>query len=347
MSDHRREVALHHAVRLTRCAASLMIRGMGERRRPWVGVSGQHARLLALIDRVARNNVELLFIGETGVGKEQYARYAHERSARRDKPFVPVNCGSIPADLFENELFGHVGGAFTGARPSATGLVAAAEGGTLFFDEVDALAPPNQVKLLRLLQEKEYRRLGEARSQTADVRILAATNRDLVRAARAGSFREDLMFRLRVVPITVPPLRERSEDVLPLLDAFVSWYAEEYDTPPIALATAARDALVRYPWPGNIRELENLVRNLTCVHPGEVIEPAQLPLLDSVNGKNGQSSGSFHQLKSTVVATFERKYIEDTLAAADGNIARAARTAGKPRRAFFELMRKHGITPQR
>jgi DNA-binding NtrC family response regulator len=320
---------------------------VSERRKPWVGASQQHQELLALIDRVARNNVELLFSGETGVGKEQYARYAHERSPRRDRPFVPVNCGSIPADLFENELFGHVGGAFTGARPSATGLVAAAEGGSLFFDEVDALAPANQVKLLRLLQEKEYRRLGEARAHDADVRVLAATNRDLVRAARTGAFREDLMFRLRVVPIAISPLRERPDDILPLVDTFVPWYAEEYDVKPIALSQPAREHLVRYSWPGNIRELENLVRNLTCVHPGLMIESAQLPLLAVTNGKDNPANGSFQQAKSTIVAEFERQYLERALDAAGGNIARAARTAGKPRRAFFELMRKHGIHPRR
>src|SRR5262249_19284771 len=153
------------------------------------------------------------------------------------------------------------------------GLVAAAEGGSLFFDEVDALAPANQVKLLRLLQEKEYRRLGEARAHGADVRVLAATNRDLVRTARAGAFREDLMFRLRVVPIAIPPLRERPDDVLPLIDTFVPWYAEEYGVEPIALSQPAREHLLHYSWPGNIRELENLVRNLTCVHPGQRIEP--------------------------------------------------------------------------
>jgi len=328
-------------------SGSLGVNEMGGRHKPWVGVSEQHLALLALIDRVAQNNIELLFVGETGVGKEQYARYAHEQSPRCDRPFVPVNCGSIPADLFENELFGHVGGAFTGARPQAVGLVAAAEGGTLFFDEVDALAPANQVKLLRFLQEKEYRRLGEARTQDADVRVLAATNRDLVRAARTGAFREDLMFRLRVVPVAIPPLRDRSADVLPLIDAFVPWYAEEYRLDPIELSGSARDHLVHYSWPGNIRELENLVRNLTCVHPGQVVEPAQLPLLPEVPRTNGHSNGSFQKQKSSIVAEFERKYLEEALDAAGGNIARAARTAGKPRRAFFELMRKHGINARR
>jgi DNA-binding NtrC family response regulator len=318
---------------------------MGGRQKPWVGESQQHRDLRALIERVARNNVELLFTGETGVGKEQYARYAHEQSPRCEKPFVPVNCGAIPADLFENELYGHIGGAFTGARAQALGLVAAAEGGTLFFDEVDALAPANQVKLLRFLQEKEYRRLGEARAQGADVRVLAATNRDLVKASRAGTFREDLMFRLRVVPIAIPPLRDRPADILPLIDAFVPWYAEQYELAPVRFSESARELLCHYGWPGNVRELENLVRNVTCVQPGQTIELAELPLLAEANGR--KTNGSFQRLKSTIVAEFERKYVEEALQAADGNITRAARSAGKPRRAFFELMRKYGIQSRR
>lgn len=309
--------------------------------KPWVGESEAHKQLLDLLARLARTDVEILFSGETGVGKEQYARFVHQQSPRAEAPFVAVNCGSIPPDLFENELFGHVAGAFTGARPRSVGLVAAAEGGTLFFDEVDALAPQNQVKLLRLLQEKEYRRLGEASAQSANVRVLAATNRDLVRASRAGQFRDDLLFRLRVVPVTVPPLRERRDDILPLLDAFTIWYAEQYSLNKILFTPAARQALKNYSWPGNIRELENLVRNLTCVHPGSVIEREQLPILEDVTVS--LASGSLKRTKSALINEFERKYLEQALAEAEGNIAQAARAAGKPRRAFWELMRKHGI----
>jgi DNA-binding NtrC family response regulator len=313
--------------------------------KPWIGVSEAHRRLLELIDRVAQTDVELLFSGETGVGKEQYARYAHDRSARHGQPFIAVNCGSIPPELFENELFGHVSGAFTGARTTAAGLVEAAHGGTLFFDEVDALAPANQVKLLRLLQQKEYRRLGDTRSQHTTARIVAATNRDLVRAARAGTFREDLLFRLRVVPVTVPPLRERRDDILPLLDAFTAWYAAVYRLAPVAFSPCARARLFDYGWPGNVREVENVVRHATCVHPGAVIEAGALPLLGDAAGAG--PAGSFKRAKSTLVADFERKFLEDALAAAEGNIARAARSSGKPRRAFYELMRKHGVVARR
>jgi DNA-binding NtrC family response regulator len=313
--------------------------------KPWIGLSEAHRNVIALIERVALTDVELLFCGETGVGKEQYARYAHQSSTRSAGPFVPVNCGSIPPDLFENELFGHIGGAFTGARARACGLVEAAAGGTLFFDEVDALAPPNQVKLLRLLQEKEYRRLGDARAQHSNARIVAATNRDLVRAARAGQFREDLLFRLRVVPLVVPPLRDRRDDILPLLDAFTGWYATSYGLAAILFTPEARAVLREYRWPGNVRELENLVRHLTCVHPGVVIEASQLPLVGELTDE--VPAGSFKRAKSTLVAEFERKFLEDALAAADGNIAQAARSSGKPRRAFFELMRKYGVVARR
>ncbi|TMQ14264.1 MAG: sigma-54-dependent Fis family transcriptional regulator [Deltaproteobacteria bacterium] len=312
--------------------------------KPWIGVSDAHRRLLELIERVAPTDVELLFYGETGVGKEHYARYAHDRSPRHQRPFVPVNCGSIPAELFENELFGHVGGAFTGARTRAAGLIEAAEDGTLFFDEVDALAPANQVKLLRLLQQKEYRRLGDTRAQHTTARIVAATNRDLVSAARAGRFRDDLLFRLRVVPVTVPPLRERRDDILPLLDAFTAWYASAYGLATIAFTAEARARLRDYGWPGNVREVENLVRHLTCVHPGALVDAAELPLLGD---PAGGPAGSFKHAKSALVAEFERKFLEDALEAADGNIARAARLSGKPRRAFFALMRKHGVIARR
>ena len=190
-----------------------------------------------------------------------------------------MNCGALPADLLENELFGHVGGAFTGARPSSEGLVAAAERGTLFLDEVDSLTPVGQVKLLRFLQEKEYRRLGETRIRRANVRIVAATNANLVTAVRDGRFREDLFFRLRVVPLEVPPLCDRISDIQLLVEEFAARFAESYGLPGISVSDEALQRLTSYKWPGNIRELENCVNYLTCLQLGRPIEPMDLPLL--------------------------------------------------------------------
>src|SRR5215813_14277654 len=196
---------------------------------PLIGCSEAHCQLLDRLAKVAGTDAEILISGPSGVGKELYARYAHNCSPRGKAAFVPVNCGALPPELVENELFGHVGGAFTGARPHGEGLVAAAESGALFLDEVDSLALIAQVKLLRFLQEKEYRRLGETRLRRANLRIIAATNTDLLAAVREGWFREDLFFRLRVVPIEVPSLQERPCDIPLLLGAYVTRYAEVYN----------------------------------------------------------------------------------------------------------------------
>jgi len=327
--------------------------------KPWVGVSPAHEELLATLVRVAPKDVEILISGPTGVGKELYARFAHERSRRGGRAFVPVNCGSIPSELLENELFGHVGGAFTGARPLSDGLVAEADGGTLFLDEIDTLSMPNQVKLLRFIQEKEYRRLGEGRIRRADVRIIAATNADLVEASNQRRFREDLLFRLRVVPIVVPPLCARTADVMAIFDALADWYAERYELPRIVLTHRAEERILAYRWPGNVRELENCVRYLTCLQLARPVDPADLPLI-SLHASEGApvsnlmdaqytcdvagAAAHFRTAKAALVREFERTYVARALQAANGNIARAARAAGKPRRAFFELMRKHRLT---
>jgi DNA-binding NtrC family response regulator len=313
-----------------------------------VGRSPAHQNLLSQIRRVAPANVEVLVSGPTGVGKELYARLLHRLSPRSAEAFVPVNCGALPADLFENELFGHVGGAFTGARPRTEGLVMEADRGTLFLDEVDSLAPTSQVKLLRLIQEKEYRRLGESRTRRADIRIVAATNADLQTAVREKRFREDLFFRLRVVPIEVPPLRERREDIPPLLSTYIAQYAQAYGLPTVTFTRAALERLRAYSWPGNVRELENCIRYLTCLrHPGPV-DVAGLPLLEGEPAPRFEEPDltglSLRDAKRELVTRFERAYLERALHESRGNIARAARQSGKARRAFFELMRKHGVT---
>lgn len=312
-----------------------------------VGRSLEHQRLLAQLARVAPTMTEVLITGPTGVGKERYARYLHEQS-RQHGGFVAINCGALPPDLLENELFGHVAGAFTGAHLKSEGLIASAEAGTLFLDEVDSLALPSQVKLLRFIQEREYRRLGENRLRRADVRIVAATNADLLEAVRDGRFRADLFFRLRVVPIRVPPLRERPADILPLLDSFTLHYAAAYGLPPVEYSRGALRWLEDYAWPGNARELENCVRYLTALQLGRPVEPSDIDLLDPESSHPELAPRlrldlAFQRAKRNLIDDFERRYITEALRRNGGNISRAARASGKARRAFFELMRKHGL----
>jgi DNA-binding NtrC family response regulator len=302
------------------------------------------------LEKVAPTDAEVLISGPTGVGKELYANFIHHHSARAKASFVPVNCGGLPVELIENELFGHVGGAFTGARPHSDGLVAAAEGGTLFFDEIDSLPLPCQAKLLRFLQDKEYRRLGETRLRHSNVRIIAATNADLVAAVRAKSFREDLFFRLRVVPVEVPSLAQRPGDIPSLVDTFVERCSGTYRLPRVVFGDRALDRLKSYSWPGNIRELENCVKYLTCLQLARPVDLSDLPLLLENETDDGlpmdalAKAGPLRALKRELVSEFERTYLESALRCSGGNIAAAARASGKPRRAFFELMRKRGVT---
>jgi len=317
--------------------------------KPWVGVSDAHRHLLTRIETISVTDAEVLITGPSGVGKEHYARHVHETSRRARAEFVPVNCGSIPDELFENELFGHVGGAFTGARLHSDGLIAAAEGGTLFLDELDALSQRNQTKLLRFIQEKEYRRLGDARARKANLRIVAATNADLVDAVRAGRFREDLLFRIRVIPIEVPPLCDRTDDIIEIFEAYATWYAELYGVARIVMLDSAMALIRSYPWPGNIRELENCVHYLTCLHLTRPVDPADLPLLAAQRQPAaaalpaGSLPTDLGRAKIALVNGYEAGVVRLALEQYSGNITHAARAVGKPRRAFFELMRRHGI----
>lgn len=314
------------------------------------GDSPAHRGLLKTLTRLARVDVEVLIAGPTGVGKELYAQYVHQQSHRIDSTFVPLNCGALADTLFENELFGHVGGAFTGARQQSKGLIEAAEGGTLFLDEVDSLSPSSQIKLLRFLQEREYRKLGETRLRRADVRVVAATNASLDAAVQTGRFREDLFFRLRVAPVYVPPLRERREDLVALTGVFIDECAESYQLPRIQLSSAAVARLHDYSWPGNVRELENCIRYLTCMALDRPVQPTDLPLLDRTGAGTSQEPESssvtdrpFKEAKRIAVNRFECEYLKGALTRYRGNVSRAARASGKARRAFFELMRKHNL----
>jgi len=232
---------------------------------------------LEVIARSAGHDVAVLLRGENGTGKGVLARLLHSRSPRHEHPFVLVNCPTLSEELLASELFGHARGAFTGAVKDQEGRVEAAEGGTVFLDEIGEISPGLQAKLLRFLQEKRFERVGETRTRTADVRIVAATNRDLEEEVRAGRFREDLLYRLNVVEVTAPPLRERTEDILPLARRFIAFFARQSRRQPPELSAAAERVLLSYPWPGNVRELRNGIERALILAPGQVLEPESFP----------------------------------------------------------------------
>jgi DNA-binding NtrC family response regulator len=292
------------------------------------------------IPLMARCDATVLITGETGTGKELCARAIHYTSPRAGQPFVPVNCGAIPLELMENELFGHERGAFTGAVQAQMGLIQAANTGTLFLDEVDSMPLSAQVKLLRFIQEKEYRPLGSVKTQRADVRLIAATNNDCAEMVKLGKLRQDLFYRLNVLPLKLPPLRERRSDIPLLAQHFLEKFAAESDKDPPTLDEDAMLLLTLYDWPGNVRELENVMARAVALCEQDVIAPLHLclPL-----GTEPSQLSSFQEEKSCVVAQFERTYIQKLLLAYKGNISKAARAAHKNRRAFWQLMRKHRI----
>ena len=310
--------------------------------RQLIGESPTFLAEISKIPTMTRCDVSVLISGETGTGKEVCARAIHYLSSRAHSPFVPVNCGAIPAELVENELFGHERGAFTDASTSQCGLIHEAEGGTLFLDEVDSLPALAQIKLLRFLQEKEYRRLGSTKTYQADVRIIAATNSDLEEAVRTGKLRRDLYYRLNILLLTLPPLRERREDIPLLAHHFLAKYAAEFKKPVMDFSADVIPALVCYDWPGNVRELEHVVERAVALSEQAVIGRTDI-VLPHVGTSAPQDS--FQEAKAKVVALFERTYIADLLLAHQGNITRAARAARKNRRAFWQLMHKYGIDP--
>jgi two-component system response regulator GlrR len=308
-----------------------------------VGKSPAFQTEMAKIPLVANCDASVLIYGETGTGKELFARAIHYLGNRKGKPFVPVSCGAIPMELVENELFGHIRGAFTGAMDPQIGLVGEAEGGTLFFDDIDCLPLLAQVKVLRLLQEKEYKQIGSTIYHHANVRVIAATNVDLERAVKEAKFRQDLFYRLNVIPISLPPLRERPEDILLLARHFLEEYAFEFKKETNEFTDEAIQRLLAYDWPGNVRELENLIERAVVFSPEAAISAEAI----SLPSHQAARQESFKEAKLKAVMQFEKKYIEDLLAACEGNISKAARAAEKNRRAFWELIRKHKIQVER
>jgi DNA-binding NtrC family response regulator len=313
------------------------------RRAGLIGESGAFLRVIAQIWKVAPLDATVLLSGETGTGKELVARAVHYGSLRKDKPFVPVNCGALPEPLVENELFGHTKGAYTDASSPAKGLVAEAEGGTLFLDEVDTLSASTQVKLLRFLQDHAYRPVGSARPRTANVRIIAATNTDLWQQVQAKRFREDLYYRLHVLTFRLPPLRERAEDVPRLATHFLRCYGTQYGRGALQLSADALHKLVAYAWPGNVRELEAVIQRAVILASAPVLQPEDIELPAPYSPDTGTLDTSFRAAKARVIEQFERTYLSTLLSAHQGNISRAAKQAGKERRAFRRLLEKYAL----
>jgi two-component system response regulator AtoC len=281
-----------------------------------------------LIKKVASYDTTILIYGESGTGKELIARAIHFNGDRRDKPFIPVNCGAIPATLMESELFGYVKGAFTDAVRNREGLFQEADGGTLFLDEIGELPKELQVKLLRVLQEGEVRRVGDTRSRSIDVRVVAATARDLQSEVREGAFREDLYYRLNVIPITLPPLRERGSDIPLLVNHFISAAAHKFGKPINGISGGALELLMSYRWPGNVRELENIIERAIILEDGDTISPGSLPFTES----------EFRQLPSVTTHSTELSIKKAHEAVERELIARALETTGGNRTKAAELL---------
>ncbi len=318
----------------------------------FAGIIGRSAVMLdvfRLVETVCRTNSTVLISGESGTGKELVARAIHQLSLRRDRPFVAVNCGAMPEALLESELFGHVRGAFTGADKDKKGLIEAADGGTVFLDEIGEMPPTMQVKLLRVLQERRYRRVGGTDEAASNIRVIAATNRDLPRQVSDGKFREDLFYRLNVIPVKVPPLRDRVEDIPIIAGYFVAKFTHEMNKQVSGFTPDAMAALRAYPWPGNVRELENVVERSVALESGDRIERAALPeylregrpatsrpgdpIADPEYGFNLERH----------LQDIERSHLERALERAGGVQTRAADVLGLSFRQFRYLMKKHGL----
>ena len=308
--------------------------------------------LLKEAGRIAHFDVPVLIEGETGSGKELLARYLHARSRRRRQPLVAVNCGALPDELLEAEFFGHARGAFTGADSARPGLLEAADGGTLFLDEVGDLSPRGQGLLLRALQEREFRRVGEIRLRRSDFRLVAATHRPLAELAAAGRFRSDLFYRLSVVRLRLPPLRERKDEFPELAAALLSRLAERHGLPLPRLSDEALEVLTRRDWPGNVRELESVLAGallrqpeVTAIRPEMVAGPPPLPLPSDPVETPPEPLLSVLEIRRLVVAraAFERIVLLRALRRAAGSRARAARELGISRQGLWQKLRRHGI----
>jgi two-component system, NtrC family, nitrogen regulation response regulator NtrX len=348
LSLEKTVLVVGNAVRQRRLEAeNRALRAHVDRRLTMVGESYVMGQLREQVAMAAPTNGRVLIFGENGTGKELVARSIHALSHRRAGPFVEVNCAAIPEELIESELFGHVKGAFTGAVSDRRGKFEVADGGTLFLDEIGDMSLKTQAKVLRALQEQVVEPVGGTSSVKVDVRILAATNKDLSAEIRAGQFREDLYFRLNVIPIFVPPLRDREADIPLLADHFMAELAREYGRRPKHLDAGAATGLRSYRWPGNVRELRNVIERLLIMVPGDIIALGDLAFLDGTGGAAATPADapgvSLHDARER----FERDYILRALAAQQGNISRTAEVLGVERSNLYRKMRAFGIVPAR
>lgn len=325
-----------------------------------IGANKQFLDIVGKIARLSSCTTTVLISGETGTGKDLYARAIHYQSARKGRPFVPVNCAALPDHLVESELFGHIRGAFTDAAFDRKGLLEEAEGGTLFLDEVNSLSLSAQGKLLRFLQDREYRPLGSNKQRTGDVRIIAATNRDLRSLVQELRFREDLYHRLNILSVYLPPLRERCEDILLLAHHFLTVFGNEHGRPGLGLSAAARQKLLSYHWPGNVRELQGVIQRSVILSASVRLESEDidLPLDEETAPADGAPADRpatwragwasdeglrYGDAKLKAVQEFERGYLVNLLAQHAGNLTRAAKAAGTGRRSLQRLLQRHQL----
>ncbi len=333
--------------RLRRRAIELQAQVDRSHTRHIVGESEPIQGVLNLVDRVAESDATVLIAGESGTGKELVARAIHARSPRAERRFVGINCAAIPEGLMEAELFGHARGAFTGSAGLKKGLIEEADGGTLFLDEISELPIPLQVKLTRTIQEREVRRIGETTDRKVDVRLIAASNRDLEEMVSAGRFREDLFFRLNVYPISIPPLRERAGDLALLVAHFIGKLNEKLGRNVEKVDDAALAALERYRWPGNVRELENVVERAILLSDGKRLVLEDFPQLARASGPSvglpPVGDQDYRDYLDTVTKCAQRHYVEELLGRHEGNVTRAAAAAGVERETLHRIIRKLGL----
>ncbi len=317
-----------------------------------IGRSESMLAVFKMIETIARTNSTILLTGESGTGKGLVAQAVHHHSLRRDKPMVSLNCGAMPEALLESEMFGHMRGAFTGADANKKGLLEAAEKGTVFLDEIGEMSPVMQVKLLRVLQERRFRRVGGLDEVSADIRVIAATNADLTRAVAEGRFREDLFYRINVIPIALPPLRERREDIPLLAEHFLLKYAEQMDKPISTIARPAMDLLTKHDWPGNIRELENVIERAVALEPSPSIQPESLPPVVrsgaavkavATTGLGSETLPEGGLDLEARVQEIERAYIAQALERENGVQVKAAELLGMSFRSFRYYVKKYHL----